>query len=235
MKITWYGHACFRLETDQLSIVTDPYTPERAGLDPVEDQPDVLVMSSALDPAHSNAAMIPDAGLVLNALDAVSEPKPIGAGVTVWAVAAREGDDRPDDPKANAMYGMTLDGVQVCHMGDIGIPMSRTQLDALRGRADVLLALAGGGRTIAIDDLLTAIDYIQPRLIVPMHYWTPGVRYNLGHIEELLQRWVGPVQRLGVASLEVAPDSLPSEPTIVTLLPKSDPVAFEVWSESDAH
>jgi L-ascorbate metabolism protein UlaG (beta-lactamase superfamily) len=224
VKITWYGHACFRLATDDLSIITDPFTPERAGLDPVEVQPDVVVMSSAQDPAHSYAEMFPTAGSVVNALDAVSSPKPIGGGVSVWAVAATEGENRPDR-KANAMYGMMLDGVAVCHMGDIGTPMSAGQMSALRGRADVLLALAGGMRTIAVDDLLEAIEGIEPRMIIPMHYQTPSLRYEIGDVERLLERWNGPVERVLRSSIEVTTTSLPSRPTIVTLLPQSDPLA----------
>ena len=34
MKIKWYGHACFRIEGDSIAIVSDPYTPEVAGLNP---------------------------------------------------------------------------------------------------------------------------------------------------------------------------------------------------------
>jgi L-ascorbate metabolism protein UlaG (beta-lactamase superfamily) len=52
MKITWYGHACFRIEGEGVSIVTDPYTPEVAGLDPVDEPADVVVMSSATDRFH---------------------------------------------------------------------------------------------------------------------------------------------------------------------------------------
>ena len=59
MKIKWYGHACFRVEGGGVSIVTDPYTPEVAGLDPVEEPADVVIMSSATDRFHSNAAMVP--------------------------------------------------------------------------------------------------------------------------------------------------------------------------------
>ena len=44
MKIKWYGHACFRVEGAGISIVTDPYTPEVAGLDPVDEPADVVIM-----------------------------------------------------------------------------------------------------------------------------------------------------------------------------------------------
>ncbi len=59
MKIKWYGHACFRIEGGGVSIVTDPYTPEVAGLDPVEEPADVVIMSSATDRFHSNAPWWP--------------------------------------------------------------------------------------------------------------------------------------------------------------------------------
>jgi L-ascorbate metabolism protein UlaG (beta-lactamase superfamily) len=36
MKIKWYGHACFRIEGEDIVVVTDPYTPEVAGLDSME-------------------------------------------------------------------------------------------------------------------------------------------------------------------------------------------------------
>jgi L-ascorbate metabolism protein UlaG (beta-lactamase superfamily) len=65
MRVIWYGHACFRLEGSGVSVVTDPYTPELAGLLPVSTPADVVVMSSALDDAHSNAAMVPGAPRVL--------------------------------------------------------------------------------------------------------------------------------------------------------------------------
>ena len=45
MKIKWYGHACFRIEGDDIRIVTDPYTPEVAGLDPMDEPADVVVMN----------------------------------------------------------------------------------------------------------------------------------------------------------------------------------------------
>jgi L-ascorbate metabolism protein UlaG (beta-lactamase superfamily) len=224
MRIVWYGHACFRLETEELSVVTDPYTPENAGLERVTDETDVVVMSSALDQAHSYSEMFPSARLIVNAMDAVKSPRSIAPGVEIWAVAASEGPDRPDEAKPNAMYGMTLDRVRLCHMGDIGTPMTARQLDALRGRSDVLFALAGGNQTIGLDDLMAAVAFIEPRLIVPMHYWTPSIRYGVGPIEDLLRRWSGPVIEVNDPSFEVSINSLPLQATILTLEAKCDPL-----------
>lgn len=220
MKITWYGHACFRLEGSGLAIVTDPYTPERAGLPPVTEPADVVLMSSALDDAHSNWRMIPGSPRVVDASDAVEEPVRLDGGVEVWAVPAMEGPDRPDDPKANAIYALTLGGVAVCHMGDVGTALAEEQLAPLRGRIDVLLALAGANQTIALPDLDRAIDELGPRIVIPMHYRTPRIRYELGPLEDFLERHRDePVTRREDSSLEVFPDLLPERRTIVVLAP----------------
>jgi L-ascorbate metabolism protein UlaG (beta-lactamase superfamily) len=226
MLVNWYGHACFRLEGRGVSVITDPYTPELAGLLPVRAHADAVVTSSVLDAAHSNAAMIAGSPRVLNALDAVAAPVAIADGVVVEAVAAMEGVDRPDDPKANALYRFELDGVSVCHMGDVGRRLNREQLAPLRGRVDVLLALAGGHLTIALPDLDDAIAEIGPRVVIPMHYWTPSLLYDVGTVEEFLARRAGdPVVRHGGATIEITRETLPSELTVHVLQPACEPQA----------
>lgn len=220
MRITWYGHACFRLEGSGLSIVCDPYSPESAGLAPPPDRADWVVMSSALDEAHSCWQAVPGSPRVLNALDAVREPIALADGVQVTAVAAMEGEDRPDDPKANALYLLALDGVSVCHMGDVGRPLSDDQVAPLCGRVDVLLALAGAAQTVALADLDRALDAIAPRLVIPMHYRTPRVTYALGPVEDFLARHEGePLIRVGRSNLDVSPATLPMRRTIAVLEP----------------
>jgi L-ascorbate metabolism protein UlaG (beta-lactamase superfamily) len=220
MRITWYAHACFRLEGSGLSIVTDPYTPEQAGIPPVTEPADVVLMSSALDDAHSNWRMIPGSPRVVNALDAVEGPVRIDGSIEVRSVAAMEGYNRPDDPKANALYAVTLDGIRVCHMGDVGNPLTEEQLAPLRGRVDVLLALAGARKTIALPDLDRAIEEIGPRTVIPMHYRTPRTRYELGPVEDFLGRHAEePVERRTESWLDVTLETLPDRRTIVVLEP----------------
>lgn len=224
MRITWYGHACFRVEGSGVAIVTDPYTPENAGLSAVTEAADAVVMSSALDEAHSNGSMVPGTSRVLNALDAVARPEALVDGVVVEGVAAMEGSDRPDDPKANALYRFVLDGISVCHMGDVGNPLTEAQLAPLRGRVDVLLALAGGGLTIALPDLDVAIAEIGPRVVIPMHYDTPSLIYDCGPVEDFLERHPGvPTVRHADSTVEVSRTRLPAELTIHVLQPLMDP------------
>ena len=45
LNITFYAHASFRLETPEVSVVTDPYTPGLSGFDPIDEAADLVIMS----------------------------------------------------------------------------------------------------------------------------------------------------------------------------------------------
>jgi L-ascorbate metabolism protein UlaG (beta-lactamase superfamily) len=109
------------------------------------------------------------------------------------------------------LYLFTLGGIRVLHMGDIGNPVSPAHLDALRGNVDLLLALAGAHATIALDDLDAAIAAIQPRAIIPMHYYSPRGVLNILPVDDFLARYPsGSITRLGGPRLELTPESLPT-------------------------
>jgi L-ascorbate metabolism protein UlaG (beta-lactamase superfamily) len=131
MKIKWYGHACFRIEGDGISIVTDPYTPDVAGLDPVDEPADVVVMSSATDRLHSDASMVPGDPKILNALE-ISGRGPVEVnGVAFEALPTMESLEYKESPDENAIYRLELEGINVLHLGDLGNPLTGEQLALL--------------------------------------------------------------------------------------------------------
>lgn len=178
MKLKWYGHASFRITSDDgTSTVTDPYPPQEAGYKPVDEAADIVVISSDTDSFHCRADLIPGSPAVINALElARSGQTRSEKGIPFWAIEAMENVAHRDyNPDQNAMYRFAVDGIEIGHMGDVGNALSQAQLDFFQG-VDVLLALTGGYPTIALDDLKTVIDAVQPRLVVPMHFQT--LRYK---------------------------------------------------------
>ncbi len=129
IRITWYGPRVLRLEAGGISLVTDRYTPGPASLKPVTEPAGAVVMSSALNEAHSNAAMVPGSPAVFNAVEVVGRRTEILDGLIVEAVAATEGSDRPDDPTTNALYRIELEGIEAATAPTIHV-LSR-QLDPM--------------------------------------------------------------------------------------------------------
>jgi L-ascorbate metabolism protein UlaG (beta-lactamase superfamily) len=174
VKLKWYGHASFRIISDSgTSIITDPYDPHTAGYKPFTEPADVVVISSDNDTFHCNEHLIPGEHITINALElARSGQDRVEHGVCFTAVEAMEAlDHREHDPDQNGMYRMVVDGISIGHMGDIGNALTASQLEFFAG-VDVLLALAGGHPTLALDDLETAIKFIRPKLVIPMHFRT---------------------------------------------------------------
>jgi L-ascorbate metabolism protein UlaG (beta-lactamase superfamily) len=130
--------------------------------------------------------------------------------------------EQKEDPEENAMYRLELDGVSVLHMGDAGNPPTEEQLARLRGRVDVLLALAGGPPTIELNDLDWVIVDIGPRVVIPMHYQIPKLKVD----EEILpvQGFVSrypqeKVVNVGTSDVEFTPDTLPKGLSVYPLEP----------------
>ncbi|MBL8161833.1 MAG: MBL fold metallo-hydrolase [Anaerolineae bacterium] len=178
MKLKWYGHASFLVTASNgTTIITDPYTPETSGYEPIPDTPNVVIISSDNDSYHCRADLIKGNPTIINALE-LAQAGGVRAvnGVTFQAIQAMEAlDHHEHDPDQNGMYRFTVDDISVGHLGDVGNPLSDEQMRFFAG-VDVLLALAGGHPTIALDDLEALIKRAQPKLVVPMHFRT--LRYK---------------------------------------------------------
>jgi len=192
MKIHWYGHACFQIETtDGTRLVTDPYTPETSGYLPVTEAADRVVVSSDNDSFHCRADLIPGNPHVVNALELARGTGELHEdAVTIRAIEAMEAlNHRFHDPDQNAMYRIEADGLVIGHMGDMGNALSPAQMAFFEG-TDVLLALVGGHPTIELDDLMRLIEFVRPSIVIPMHFRT--LRYrprNSFWIETFLSRF----------------------------------------------
>jgi L-ascorbate metabolism protein UlaG (beta-lactamase superfamily) len=220
MKIKWYGHACFRIEGDSVAIVTDPYTPEIAGLDPVEEPADVVIMSSATDRFHSNASMVPGDPKVLNALEIASSGAVEAKGVVFEALPTMESLEHKESPDENAIYRFELERVSILHLGDLGNPLTDEQLTRLGGRVDILLALTGGPPTIELADLDRAIEEIGPRIVIPMHYQIPKLKLDILPLEAFTSRYPeDAVKRAGATEVGLSLDTLPRTLRIYVLNP----------------
>lgn len=220
MRVTWYGHACFRLEADGVSVVTDPYTPEVSGFRPVDEPATIVVRSSPEDAFHCNAPMIPGRPALVEAVELAGSGPETVRGVPFEAFATRESLVHKTAPLDNAMYRFTLGGVRVLHLGDLGNPLDPAYVDRLAGEVDVLLALAGGPPTIELPELDAAIASIRPHVVIPMHFRVPQLKIRALPVEDLLARHPDTeIRRVGGASVDIDPAALPGGPAFWVLDP----------------
>lgn len=219
MRITWYGHAAFRIETHGLSLVLDPYRwPDSGGYAPIGDGADVVVVSHENDRYHSHLGQIAPGFEVVRGLELPPGGVDLKSGVHLDAIHVFETPEKRAEDEV-ALLQLQSEGLRVVFLGDLGHPLDEAELAPLKG-AEIVLASAGGKPTIAIDELVPLLETIGPRLVVPMHYKTPWINLDILDVQPLLDALPGwTVQRSGGSSVEVSRTALPEKPTVLVLRP----------------
>jgi L-ascorbate metabolism protein UlaG (beta-lactamase superfamily) len=213
VKITWYGHAAFLIETRGQRLILDPFSPV-SGYDPIDEPADILAMSQDDDVFHSHAASVRGNPMVLVGRDMTAEPVVVN-GVTFRAVPVWEDAQRTKN--RHGMIVVEAEGLRLTHMGDLGHSLNEAELAAIAG-TDILLALAGGVHTLALDALADVITTLQPPIVIPMHYQTGKVKLNIKTLDAFLSHVpADTVKQRDQTWLEVTRASLPASTRIIVL------------------
>lgn len=219
MRITWYGHAAFLIETEGRRIILDPYrSPDSGGYGPIAEPADLVVVSHENDRYHSHLGQIVTPFRVLPALEIPREGTDVD-GLRVHAVPVYETPEKLSGDEV-AIVHFRSEGIHLVTLGDLGHSLSPEELEPIRG-ADVVLAAAGGPPTIALDELPALIEAIGPKLVIPMHYFLPGkINLKIRPVEDFLQVMNGwDVERIDGATIPVHDGRLPDPRRIVVPRP----------------
>ena len=74
----------------------------------------------------------------------------------------------------NAIFVVSMDGICIAHLGDLGHLLSEAQLKIM-GKIDVLLVPLGqGGFRITSEDAAKVVAQVKPKVAIPHHYRWEG-------------------------------------------------------------
>jgi L-ascorbate metabolism protein UlaG (beta-lactamase superfamily) len=216
MRITWYGHAAFLIETQGVRIILDPYrSPDCGGYEPIDEPADLVIVSHENDRYHSHLGQIIPPFETIRAL-ALPPEGTVFHDIRIQAMHVFETPERLPEDEVTIVH-LRSEDLHVVFLGDLGHPLTEPELAPLRG-ADVVLAAAGGPPTIDYPDIPPLLDAIGPRIVIPMHFKTPKINLNIAPLEAFLAVMGNDaVERLGASSIEVTPSSLPEKRTIIVL------------------
>ena len=171
MKITWLGHSCFCVESEDYRIVLDPYLSVR-GYGPLH--------------VRANEVLCSHEHFDHNYRDAVTMEKGGSSPFTIETVDTCHDDQGGKLRGKNTVHILRSEGQTVVHLGDLGHQLTAEQAEKLRG-CDVLLIPVGGTYTIDAAGAKQVAEAISPRIIVPMHYRRGAIGFdNIGALEDFL-------------------------------------------------
>jgi L-ascorbate metabolism protein UlaG (beta-lactamase superfamily) len=206
MEITWYGRACFRLKGKEATAITDP-CPPATGFVAGKHDVDLLTISHA-HPDHSYTRSI-SAGLTLTRPGEYEFHDLLVTGVRTYHDGSR-GAERGE----NMIFAVEVDGVHICHLGDLGHLLTEEQVAEL-GPIDVLLVPVGGTTTVTPAEATEVVSQLSPKLVIPMHFAIDGASTDLMSADTFLHEMsVEPIRQ---PKAIVTPSSLPDETQVVLL------------------
>lgn len=180
MKISWLGHAMFEIvdEKSNLTIVTDPYG-EEVGYPLKKRKADVVTISHEhFD--HNNRSIV-EASHVLSKRGEFEIN-----GVKISAIESFH--DEAFGKKRGTNLIFKIEGeFKLAHLGDYGEPVLREEIGEFLKDLDVLFVPVGGTFTIGPQEASKLVEEVNPKIVIPMHYKTPHLKFELLSEEHFLK------------------------------------------------
>jgi len=189
--LTYLGHSAFLLQGEKAALVIDPFLSgnPKATIGPGEVQVQYVLVShghgdhvgDAVQIATANGATIVapyELALYCQRQGCQVHPMHIGGSFQfpfgrVKLTIAHHGSMTPDGGYGGNPCGflVTMDGKTIYHPGDTGLFYDMKLIGELTPIHVALLPI-GDNFTMGIDDAVKAVELLQPRLAIPMHYDT---------------------------------------------------------------
>ncbi len=207
MIIRWHGHACFELiDSAGFTIGIDPHDGYSLGLRPPAFKADaVLITHDHFD--HNAYSVVAKPGTERHSSregEFVLGGKHRVRGVRLYHDKVR-GRRRGEV----VVYRLEVEGVRVLHLGDLGHVPEEAVASGLKP-VDVALVPVGGTFTIDPREAFEVVKLLEPRIVVPMHYWVRGVNLPLQPVDVFIDvvKDTYEVVKVNTSEVSVSPEEL---------------------------
>ncbi|MBP1743493.1 MAG: beta-lactamase [Firmicutes bacterium] len=179
MDITWLGHSSFLIEDSSgRKILTDPFD-ETVGYDVYRGEPDLVTISHHhFD--HGYVKLLPQKTRKLDSPGVFDFD-----GIRVTGIPSFHDKTKGSKRGKNTIFIIEADGYRLCHLGDLGYVLSAPEIESL-GEIDVLMIPVGGVFTIDGAEAASLSKAIGSHIILPMHYKTPAIDFEIAGLEPFL-------------------------------------------------
>lgn len=199
MRIKWLGHSCFKITAKNgVRIVTDPFD-DNVGYKLPKVSCDIVTLSHG-HYDHNFTDCLSGQFEIINKVGNMYTKDIAIRGIHTYhdeEMGAKRGD--------NIVYVFDIDGIKVCHLGDLGHRLTAAQIEMI-GEVDVVLVPVGGIYTINAEAAHDVCESLNAKIIIPMHYKTKPLKFDLDTVDNFLKYY--PYTKLDKPYIEINQDML---------------------------
>jgi len=184
-------------------VITDPHDGKSIGIRAPSLRGDVVLVShDHFD--HNCVRQVKG-----SEISVIREPvMTVERGVRVQGVETYHDTTKGSKRGRNIAFKVEMDGMTLCHLGDLGHMLDDSQLAEI-GTPDVLLIPVGNVFTLDVQSAIDLAKRISPKVIVPMHFRVGGLSLSVRPVEDFLKGFTeDEIVRVG-NEIEFKPEDLP--------------------------
>ena len=213
MKIKFLGHAAFLIESGSgVKIITDPYKPGcfDGGIQyqPITEEANIVTISHEHDD-HNCTDIQGEPVFVRGAV------KKNVKGIDIAGMDVFHDESGGSERGTNTIFKMTIDGMNIVHLGDLGHALSEEDSKKI-GKVDVVFIPVGGYVTTDAAIAEETVAKLNPRIVIPMHYKTEKCAFPIASIGDYTKH--KDVEKFE-GSVEIQKDNLPNKQMTYVLKP----------------
>jgi L-ascorbate metabolism protein UlaG (beta-lactamase superfamily) len=212
--ITFVGHASYQIDTPQgVRAITD-YN----GINGFGRHPDIVTMNNAHDTHFTDT---PEDGITYILRGWPSKPGETEAkhdvtlkDMRVWNVPTNARDwNGGVRINGNSIFIFAIGDLCIAHLGHLHQRLTKEHLDEL-GRIDVLMVPIDGSYTMGVPLMVDVIKQIEPKIVLPMHYWGKSqLDRFVGLLDPLDPEFIWPDRH----TIEISKEALPDKLTVIAV------------------
>jgi len=179
MLLKWHGHSCFSVVSRERTLLIDPFD-EGVGYPLPAVKPSIIVESHQHHDHNSHDRYAGEHVLINRT------GKTQAHGFSIEGHPTFHDEFGGKKRGSNIVFEITTpDGFRIVHCGDLGHRLTEELSSRLEG-PDVLLIPVGGVYTIDAAVAREITRRIGPSFVVPMHYKTKALRFELGSVDSFV-------------------------------------------------
>lgn len=200
MIISWLGDSGLRIQTKDATVIIDPPAAS-TGLKPGKLTADIVAVTTA---DRRDASLVQGTNLSITTPGEYELKQ-----IFIYGIAL------PSDT-GRVHFRIEAEGMSLGHLADLDHKLENGELEQLEG-VDVLFIPVGGKTVLDAETAATIISQIEPRIVVPIQYATPGAKLGYGAVDLFLKE-LGGKQQGPESKWKITKKDLPAEETQVVLL-----------------
>ena len=159
MVITYYGAACFKVQSGETVLAFNPPSKESEYKSPRFASDIVLVSSNHKD--YNGWENLPGKTEGGNPFVAEGQGEYEVSGIYIKGVGS--------NGRNNTVYSLVLEDISICHLGALSKEMDPSLKEAV-GEADILFIPIGGGELLDPQKAAGAAIHLEAKVVIPMNY-----------------------------------------------------------------